>query len=249
MMKEIKIKKDGRFITFLKSFNKFELIWLSSVVVLLTLAMIFVPDLMFDDSTSTLVVVCSIISIVANPICELMISKQSRYNFIVSIIFIEIVEMIIYFSLNLYSCALVSLLFWVPVDVVSFFRWKKNTDEEDEDITKVKKLNWWQDILIVLAIVVFSLVIGYLLSLLPECEDSYLDAFVSALGMANGLLLLFRYSEQWYAWFAYLIFDAILWIISGHYIMLITVVAMMINTIYGFVKWVKYVRSKRAEIK
>ncbi|MBR4998995.1 MAG: nicotinamide mononucleotide transporter, partial [Clostridia bacterium] len=225
------MKKNNKFITFLKSFNKFELIWFFSVIVLLTISMIFIPDLVFEDSSSTLTVVCSIISIIANPLCELMISKQNKYNFLVSIAFIEITEMIIYMSLHLYSCALVSLLFWVPIDIVSFFKWKKNADEKDEDVTKVKKLNWWQDILIVVGIAVFSLVVGWLLSLIPECEDTYLDAFVSALGMANGVLLLLRYSEQWYVWFAYLIFDAILWIISGHYIMLITVVAMMINTI------------------
>ena len=239
------MKKNNKFITFLKSFNKFELIWFFSVIVLLTISMIFIPDLVFEDSSSTLTVVCSIISIIANPLCELMISKQNKYNFLVSIAFIEITEMIIYMSLHLYSCALVSLLFWVPIDIVSFFKWKKNADEKDEDVTKVKKLNWWQDILIVVGIAVFSLVVGWLLSLIPECEDTYLDAFVSALGMANGVLLLLRYSEQWYVWFAYLIFDAILWIISGHYIMLITVVAMMINTIYGFVKWIKYIKSKK----
>ena len=103
------------------------------------------------------------------------------------------------------------------------------------------------DILIIGAIAAFSLVVGWLLSLLPECEDTYLDAFVSALGMANGILLLLRYNEQWFAWFAYLIFDAILWIISGHYIMLITVVAMMINTVYGFVRWILYIKRKGKE--
>ena len=243
------MKKKGSFLSFLKTFNKFELIWFASVVVLLTLAMVFIPDLVFDDSSSTLIVVCSVLSIVANPLCELMISKQSKYNFLVSIAFIEITEMIIYFSLNLYSCALVSLLFWVPIDIASFIKWNKNKDDKDEDLTKVKKLNWWQDILIILGIAAFSFVVGWLLSLIPECEDSYLDAFVSALGMANGVLLLLRYNEQWYAWFAYLIFDAILWIISGHYIMLITVVAMMINTIYGFVKWLKYIKQKKLEQK
>ena len=91
-------KEKGTFLTFIKSFNKFELIWLASVVVLLAVAMIFLPDLMFDDSTNTLIVVCSVVSIVANPICELMISKQSRYNFLFSIAFIEITEMIIYFN-------------------------------------------------------------------------------------------------------------------------------------------------------
>ena len=243
------MNKKNRFLNFLKSFNKFELIWFFSVIVILSVAMIFIPDLVLEDTSSTLVVVCSIVSIVANPLCELMISKQSRYNFLVSIAFIEITEMIIYMSLHLYSCALVSLLFWVPIDIVSFFKWKKNTDEEKEEITKVKRLNWWQDILIILGIFTFSFVVGWLLSLIPECEDTYLDAFVSALGMANGVLLLLRYSEQWYAWFAYLIFDAILWIISGHYIMLITVVAMMINTIYGFIKWIKYIKSKQVNKK
>ena len=240
------MKKKGTFLSFLKSFNKFELIWFFSVIVILTLAMIFIPDLVLEDNSTTLVVVCSIVSIIANPICELMISKQSKYNFLVSIAFIEITEMIIYMSLNLYSCALVSLLFWVPIDIASFIRWNKNKDEQNEDLTKVKKLNWWQDILIVLGIAAFSFVVGWLLSLIPECEDSYMDAFVSALGMANGILLLLRYNEQWFAWFAYLIFDAVLWIISGHYIMLITVIAMMINTIYGFVKWKKYIKSKKA---
>lgn len=240
------MQKNKSLKSFIKSFNPFEITWLLSVVVLLAVFITLFPDAMFDDSSNILIVVCSTISIIANPICELMISKQSRFNFLVSIVFIEITEMIIYFSLNLYSCALVSLLFWVPIDFVSFFKWKKNTDNQDENITKVKKLNWWQDILIIVAIAAFSFSVGYLLSLIPECEDTYLDAFVSALGMANGILLLFRYSEQWFAWFAYLIFDAILWIISGHYIMLITIVAMLINTVYGFVKWLIYIKKEKA---
>ena len=75
------MKKKGTFLSFLKSFNKFELIWFFSVIVLLTLGMVFMPDLLFDDSSNTLIVVCSVLSIVANPLCELMISKQSKYNF------------------------------------------------------------------------------------------------------------------------------------------------------------------------
>jgi len=232
------------FKNFIKSFNAFEAIWLLCVVVLLGVFSAVMPELMFEDTTNGLMIICSILSVVANPICELMISKQSKYNFIVSIVFIEITEMIIYFSLGLYSSALVSLLFWVPIDIASFVRWKKHPDEVNEQITKVKKLEWWQDILIVYGIMVFSVVVGYLLTFIPECEDTYLDAFVSALGMANGVLLLLRYNEQWYAWFAYLVFDAILWIISGHYVMLITIVAMMINTVYGFIKWLKYAKNQ-----
>lgn len=235
------------FLNYIKSFNAFELIWLIGVLLLLTIFSIAMPDLMFEDTSNTLMIICSIVSVVANPVCELLISKQNKYNFIVSILFIEITEMIIYFSLHLYSCALVSLLFWVPIDIASFIKWNKNPDTTDETVTKVKKLSWWQDILIIYGIMVFSVAVGYLLTFIPECEDTYLDAFVSAVGMTNGILLLLRYNEQWYAWFTYLIFDAILWIISGHYVMLITIAAMLINTIYGFFKWLKYIKDQKKQ--
>ena len=63
--------------------------------------------------------------------------------------------------------------------------------------------------------------------------------------IANGILLLLRYTEQWYAWFVTLLLYTALYIISGSYIMLITVAAMLVNTCYGFGKWLLYTRSRR----
>ena len=81
-----------------------------------------------------------------------------------------------------------------------------------------------------------------MISMLPGAADSYLDALSAAFGMANGILLLLRYNEQWYAWFITLVLYAALYIISGTYIMLITVAAMLVNTCYGFGKWVLYIK-------
>ena len=100
-----------------------------------------------------------------------------------------------------------------------------------------------------LGILAFGFGVGYILTLIPGAEDTYLDAFVSAVGMANGILLLLRYNEQWIAWIITLILDAVLYIISGSYIMLITVFAMMVNTIYGFVKWLIYIKHHEKEQK
>ena len=79
--------------------------------------------------------------------------------------------------------------------------------------------------------------------MLPGAADSYLDALSAAFGMANGILLLLRYSEQWYAWFITLVLYAVLYISSGTYIMLITVAAMLVNTCYGFAKWLLYTKK------
>ena len=230
---------------FFKSFTPYQIIYLSMVFILVALFTIFLPDEMLEDMSNPLVVVCSVLAVLANPICELLISKQSKWNFIVSIVFIEVTESILYFSLGYYSVALISIIFWIPIDIASFVNWHKHPDREEDLLTNVKKLSWKQDILIVLGILAFGFGVGFLLTLIPGAEDTYFDAFCSALGMANGILLLLRYNEQWFAWLLCLIFEAILYILSGSYIMLITVFAMLVNTCYGFVKWLIYIKNEK----
>ena len=239
--------RQNKFIEFLKSFTLYQIIYLVSIIAMVVLFIIFLPDEMLEDTSNTFVVVCSIIAVLANPVCELLISKQNKWNFIVSIIFIEVTESILFFSLGLYSTALISIIFWIPVDFISFLNWHKHPDEKQDIITQVKKLSWKQDILAILAICAFGIGVGFLLTLIPGAEDTYLDAFCSAFGMANGLLLLFRYHEQWLAWIITLVLDAALYIRSGSYIMLITVFAMVVNTCYGFIKWLIYIRKHKTE--
>lgn len=239
-------KKQNGFVTFLKSFTPYQIVYLSSVIVLVILFSIFLPNEMLETD-NTFVIICSVIAVIANPLCELMISKQNKWNFIVSIVFIEVTECIIAVSMGHIATAVVSIVFWIPIDLVSFFKWKEHPDKEEEIVTQVKRLNWWQDILIVLAICAFGFGVGYLLQLTPVAEDTYWDAFATAFGMANGILLLTRYNEQWFAWGFSLIFTAIAYIVGGAYIMLITVGAMMVNTIYGFVKWIIYIKKHKSE--
>ena len=141
------------------------------------------------------------------------------------------------------------MLFWMTIDVISFIRWNKHPDTKDENLTKVKSLKPWQSILCVVAIVVFGVVVGRLLQFVPGASDTYLDAFASAVGMANGILLLLRYSEQWYAWLITTVIYLFMDISAGAYILLIGEVAMLVNTIYGIVKWHLYVKKNSAVVK
>lgn len=238
-----------KFRKFIKSFSLYQILYLLSVVILVIVFVSIFPDDILEDTSNTFVVVCSIIAVVANPICELLISKQSKWNFLVSIFCIELTEAILYFSLGYYSIALISVVFWIPIDIASFINWHKHPDKQEELLTNVKRLTWWQDIIMLVCILAFGFGVGYILTLIPGAEDTYLDAFVSAVGMANGILLLFRYNEQWIAWFICLILEAALYIISGSYIMLITVFAMLVNTIYGFIKWILYINSLKNSAK
>lgn len=240
-------KPKNKFVSFIKSFTPYQIIYLLSVVVLVALFAIFLPDEMLEDTSNTFVLICSVIAVLANPVCELLISKQSKWNFIVSIIFIEITESVLLFSVGNYATALISIIFWIPIDIASFISWHKHPDKKEEELTVVKKLKWWQTLLSVAAIIGFGFGVGYILTLIPGAEDTYVDAFVSALGMSNGILLLLRYNEQWIAWILCLIMDTVLYIQNGSYIMLITIFAMMVNTVYGFVKWLLYIKNNKKE--
>lgn len=233
------------FKSFFKSFTPYQIIYLASVLTITILFIIFLPDMMLDDMSNPFVVVCSVIAVLANPLCELLISKQSKLNFIVDILFIEIPELILCISLGWYTIAIVTIVFWVPVDIVSYIYWTEHPDKIKEEETAVKGLSPKLDILVILGIIIVSFAIGNLIRLIPGASDSYLDALSAAFGMSNGILLLLRYREQWFAWFITLILYAVLYTISGSYIMLITVAAMMVNTVYGFVKWLKYVKTHK----
>ena len=49
----------------------------------------------------------------------------------------------------------------------------------------------------------------------------YLDACVSAIGIANGVFILLRYREQWIAWYIDAILEGIINILSGQFVLLI----------------------------
>jgi len=229
----------------IKSLNLFEIIWLISIVIILVFSTIFFPDLMFEDKTNVPIVVISIISILCSPIVELLIAKQCRWWTIFSIFFVEITDIIVLSSVGLFSSAFISLFFWIPFDIFTFVRWSKNKDEVEPELTKVKKLAWWQDIIIVLIIISVGSLLGFIYQLIPNSEQTYVVAFSNVFEIFNGIFLLLRYNEQWFAWFGYLICEIVVWIMAGHYIMLITVFAMIINTIYGIIKWLLYIKKKK----
>ncbi|MBR5540690.1 MAG: nicotinamide mononucleotide transporter [Clostridia bacterium] len=238
-------KQKPSFKSFIKSFTPYQTIYLAAVLLLTAFFTIFFPDVVLGDYQGVIALVsCAIISTISNPLCELLISKQSKWNFVVDFFLIEIPELVICLHFGWYAVAATVVFFWMPIDVISFIRWNKHPDEEDANLTQVKRLKPWQTALIVVAILVFGFVVGYLLQLIPGASDTYLDAFASAVGMANGILLLLRYSEQWLAWLITTVLYLFMDISSGMYILLITEIAMLINTIYGIVKWYLYTKKR-----
>lgn len=237
-------------------FTTYEKIWFFSILVLAIVFAILFPEEDINGVNGKLILALYLADIFLNVLCELLISKQSKWNFIVSL-FVEITEILICVVLAYRFATMAStLFFWIPIDIISFINWSKHPDKKEEELTKVRKLSGWAEIAVIAGIVVWTIGVGYLLTLIDmgtelfngnrtlEVIVCYLDACASAVGIANGMFILLRYREQWIAWYISTLLETAINIISGQYILLVLKAGYLTNTTYGYIKWTKYIRSR-----
>ncbi|MCF0114391.1 MAG: nicotinamide mononucleotide transporter [Erysipelotrichaceae bacterium] len=239
-------------------FTTYEKCWFLSIMVLATIFAVLFPEESANGVNGIVIMALYLLDTLLNILCELLISKQSRYNFLVSVA-VEITEILICVVLMYrFATMVTTLFFWLPIDILSFINWTKHKDDEEDELTMVRSLKGWQEVLVLVGIAVWTVAVGYFLSGLDIKTDFfvnrsietiviYLDACASAVGVANGLFIFFRLREQWIAWYACAILEAIINIISGQYVLLVLKFGYITNTTYGYIKWSKYIKSHKEE--
>lgn len=238
-----------------KHFTLYEKAWFLGIMILSAIISIIAPEEGLNGVSGIWVMALYLADTFLNILCELLISKQSKWNFIVSV-FVEIVEILCCIVLAYrFATMTVTLFFWLPCDIASFINWNKKKDTDEEEITKVRTLKGWQEILLIVGIVVWTIVVGYFLSGLDIATDlfggnellativCYLDACASAVGIVNGLAILFRFREQWIAWYICSVLEAAINIMAGQWVLLPLKVGYLTNTTYGYIKWSKYIKD------
>ena len=235
-------------------FTTYEKVWFFSIVILSIIFAFLFPEEETQGVHGGVIMALYLVDIFSNVACELLISKQSKWNFLVSLI-VELVEIAICIILSYrFATMAVTLFFWIPIDIISFINWHRHPDREQEELTIVRRLKGWQEIVIIIGIVIWTVVVGYLMTFIegegiladnPLLENivCYIDACVSAVGLANGLFILFRYREQWIAWYIYTALETVINILAGQWILLILKLGFFTNTTYGYIKWSRYIKE------
>lgn len=246
-------------VVFAKLFTTYEKIWFLSIMSLAAIVAVAFPEGSANGVNGIIIMLLYLLDTFLNILCELLISKQSRYNFLVSlgVEVVEIAECVV--LMYRFSSIVTTLFFWIPIDILSFINWSKHKDEEEEELTAVRKLTGWQEVMVIVGIIVFTFVSGYIISGLNihtdflggnkalETAIIYLDACGSAVAIANGLFIFFRLQEQWIAWYISAIMETIINILSGQYVLLVLKIGYFTNTTYGYIKWNRYIKQHKKE--
>ncbi len=225
-------------------YNVYEKCWLISIC---TLAIIL--GVVFSDPESARwLTIVEIVAVLGGCSCELLLSKQSRWAYIVSFVLYDTTQTIVYFANGFYVSALFEILFWIPMLFISFVVWSRHKDKHTAYLTQVKAVNLKRDLAIFVITLIISVGVGLLFTQIGSISEGlsdwwYLDALANTFSVCNGLFLLFRFREQWVPWIGVAIVEAVMWILSGQFAMLVLSLGYLMNSTYGFFRWSIYAKK------
>ena len=143
---------------------------------------------------------------------------------------------------GLYGNAFLYGFYYIPMQIIGIFNWKKHLKKESFEIVKTS-LSKSQKMFYIFIPFISSFVLFLLLRQLGGTTP-FMDAFTVVLSIAGQLLTVRRCIEQWYFWFFVNLFSVIMWInavLNGSkaYAVILMWIIYLILSVYFFFIWKK----------
>lgn len=173
-------------------------------------------------------------------LCAYFASEGKRINYILGLINYLLMGYVS-FKNNLYGIFFFYMFIFSPLQVKGFVTWNKNLD--DENNVKVREFTLKNSIIITLSCIVGSLLLGYLLTLIPSQRLAFMDASSNCINLCGVILMILRFKESWWLWLINNVIDLSIWIITfinkgeGSTMMLLVSIGYLLINVYGIIKW------------
>ena len=95
-----------------------------------------------------------------------------------------------------------------------------------------------------MAVLLVSLLTGWLLQRYTDDPQPYLDAFTTIPAIVAQVLMVMAFREQWYLWLIVDVLAMVMWLRAENYCMAAQYAFWCANCIYGYVQWTKYMEKK-----
>lgn len=179
-------------------------------------------------------------------LCAYFASEGKRVNYVLGLINYLLMGYVS-FKNNLYGIFFFYIFIFSPLQVNGFITWNKNLDEEKN--VKVREFTLKNSIIITLFCIAGSLILGYLLSLIPGQKLAFMDASSNCINLCGVILMILRFKESWWLWLINNIIDLGIWIIAfidkgeGAFMMLLVSIGYLLINLYGIIIW--NIKSKK----
>lgn len=197
------------------------------------------------DGNPPWLTVINFVSAVCGVICIFFTAKANISNFVFASVN-TIVYAIYLVYWHIWGTALLEILFYIPMNFVSWYFWAKHRDQEMTQKTKSKKLTLLQNG-ICAAVVVASALVYHGVLVKVGGEVAWFDAFMLSIGILATILELLRYKEQYVWWIITDIVSIGMYIAHFDMVYLTKRSIYLIMAVIGLMNWAKLNRMRNAE--
>ena len=217
----------------LYGWNKFEVIWISfSTAVILGLSIYWNESLV------------GIIAALTGVICVILTGKGKISSYVFGTVN-TLLYAYIAFGAKYYGEVMLNIIYYLPMNFVGFYMWKKHINSETQEVKKRKldlKKQALVGVLCVICIYGYGLILKSLGGNLP-----FVDSMSTILSIFAQILCVKRYMEQWVLWIIVDVVTVFMWAVAfmngGESIATLLMWSIyLLNAIFMFIKW--YSESK-----
>ena len=222
-----------------KSFKQLKWYEIIMIVIMIAIASIAVYNAFANPSADNPIwlALVNFVSAICGIMCIFFCAKANISNFIFATVN-TITYAIYLWVAKIYGTFALEVLFYLPINFISWYIWAKHRDKEWKEKTKAKKLTLKQNIITTVLIVGGGIVYHMVLARLGG-NVAWLDAFTLSIGIIAVLLEMFRYKEQYFWWIITDIIAVAMYILHFDPVYLTKKSIYLIMAIIGFYNWHK----------
>jgi nicotinamide mononucleotide transporter len=185
------------------------------------------------------------VSAVCGVVCIFFCAKASISNFAFGIVN-TIVYAIYLLYWRIYGTFCLEILFYLPMNIISWNRWAKYRDQKLPEKTLAKKLTPVQNGMIVGLVAIVTL-ITHMILVYVGGTVAWLDALTVSIGLVATVLEMKRYREQYVWWLVTDVVAVIMYIVHFDAVYLTKKSIYLIMAFIGLYNWNKLQKSNNPE--
>ncbi len=194
-----------------------------------------------DKTTPLLYNIISAIAAICGIFCVVICAagKKSQYYWGFANI---IAYVIVSWQNKFYGEVMLNALYYFPSQFVGLYLWKKNYDENGEQVNG-RKMKPRALVLTLIGTGIGIVLYKELLAWLGG-SSAWLDSTSTVISITANALMVTRYREQWLLWIIVDTVTVVMWAKGGDPIMTTMWAVYLINAVYGYVNWTKISRNQ-----
>ena len=182
---------------------------------------------------------------IAGVLCVVLVAKGSIWNYLFGLVNVSLYAWIAYKD-SYYGDAALNALYYLPMQFVGYFAWKKR---DGEKAVRARRLSLQWRLLLLAGCVLLTVGVGFLLQAVGDGQP-FKDAATTVLSIIAQALMAMAFMEQWVLWIMTNIVSVVMWIVcvtrgEAHAaVMVIMWTFYLLNSVNGLRVWLKL--SKKA---